>query len=400
MGLGGFEPPTSPLSAVRSDQLSYKPARRGRPRREGKYRRVTPCRQDGWIAYDWPMPRPRTAQDASKPALRAVEVAAPGAAAAGAQLVWPGKFDEAGRRRRPQPREGRLEVVRTIGPAGGNRLVHGDFRAALASVPAGSVDFIYVDPPFRTDRDHYLRAGRNGGGAERQTAYADRWDEAAHLNFLDDLVALCRPALRETGSMAVHVDHRASAHARCLLDEHFGAERFINELIWKYGLGNATASRHFLRKHDAILVYGRTSRHYFKKQRGEVTEAQRRKYCHEDELGRYMMSYGKRYDFKGGKPLESVLDIPALAATDAQRCGYPTQKPLRLLEVLIESLCPPGGTVMDPCCGSGTTAVAAQRSGRNWIAIDESDAAIELATRRVEGEVRCGFVVQQILQAT
>ncbi len=340
------------------------------------------------------MPRPRTAQDASEPALGAVEVAAPSDAPAGVQLVWPGKFDEAGRRRRPQTRAGRVELVRTIGQAGGNRLVHGDFRAALASVPGASVDFIYVDPPFRTDRDHFLRAGRDGGGG-RQTAYGDRWDETQYLNFLDDLVALCRPVLRETGSMAVHVDYRASAHARCLLDEHFGAERFINELIWKYGLGNATASRHFLRKHDCIAVYGRSSGYYFRRQRGEVTPAQSRKYCHEDERGRYMMSYGKRYDFKGGKPLESVLDIPALAATDAQRCGYPTQKPLRLLEVLIESLCPKGGTVMDPCCGSGTTAVAAQRSGRTWIAIDESDAAIELATGRLEGERDCAFVLER-----
>ena len=109
-----------------------------------------------------------------------------------------------------------------------------------------------------------------------------------------------------------------------------------------------------------------------------------------------MMSYGKRYDLKGGKPLESVLDIPALAAKDAQRCGYPTQKPLRLLEVLIESLCPPGGVVMDPCCGSGTTAVAAQRSGRKWIAIDESATAIHLATRRLEAEAGCAFAVERV----
>jgi len=273
-------------------------------------------------------------------------------------------------------------------------------------LPAESVDFVYVDPPFRTQRDHCVTGRRGGVGrgassdasndAKPQAAFADRLNSAAYLNFLDDLILLVRPALRPTGSIALHVDHRASAHGRCLLDEHFGPQRFINELIWKYGLGNATASRHFLRKHDSILVYGKSARHYFHKQRGEVTEAQQRKYCHEDAGGRYMMSYGKRYDLKGGKPLESVLDIPALAATDAQRCGYPTQKPLRLLEVLIESLCPPGGVALDPCCGSGTTAVAAQQSGRAWIACDESATAIELATQRLEAEAGCGFVLERV----
>ncbi len=342
------------------------------------------------------MPASQPALTPSRSAPIAVEAAAPaGSPAGGVQLLWPGKFDAAGVRRRPEPVPAvRCQVARMIGEADGNRLVHGDFRAVLGTVPEDSVDFIYVDPPFRTERDHYVKQS-NGkrNSATPQPAYSDRWTEADYLNFLDDLIALARPALRATGSIAMHVDHRASAHVRCLLDEHFGSERFINELIWKYGLGNATASRHFLRKHDCILVYGRTGQHYFKKQRGELTAAQQRKYCHEDERGRYMMSYGKRYDLKGGKPLESVLDIPALAATDAQRCGYPTQKPLRLLKVLIESLCPPAGVVMDPCCGSGTTAVAAQRLGRGWIACDQSETAIELATQRLEAEEGCAFVV-------
>lgn len=276
--------------------------------------------------------------------------------------------------------------------------MHADFRRALGLIEPQSVDFIYADPPFRTERAHRLSPAAGGrtrrGGAP--IAYEDRWSTPEYLDFLDDLIALSRAALKETGSIAIHVDHRASAHARCLLDEHFGPERFINELIWKYGLGNATASRHFLRKHDTILVYARSPRYFFDRQRGPLTDAQQRKYCHEDERGRFMMSYGKRYNLKGGKPLESVLDIPALAATDGERCGYPTQKPLRLLKVLIESLCPPCGMVLDPCCGSGTTAVAAQRSGRRWVAIDESDAAIGVSTVRLRAEQGAAFVVERI----
>lgn len=349
------------------------------------------------------MPPQRHAADASANVSKPVEMTATTGdewAADGVQLLWRGKFDAAGRRRRPEattPK--RCEVVRTVGPGGaGHRLIQGDFRTVLPMLLAESVDFVYIDPPFCTQRDHYVTGqGRiSDHDVKPQAAYADRFDSAEYLNFLDDLIMLARPVLRETGSIALHVDHRASAHVRCLLDEHFGAARFINELIWKYGLGNATASRHFLRKHDSILVYGKSARHYFSKQRGDVTDAQQRKYCHEDERGRYMISYGKRYYLKGGKPLESVLDIPALAATDAQRCGYPTQKPLRLLEVLIESLCPPGGVVLDACCGSGTTAVAAQRSGRTWIVCDASETAIELATQRLEAEAGCGFVVEGV----
>lgn len=318
------------------------------------------------------------------------------------QLLWPGRLDADGRRRTPrlQPARSR-EVLGHIGqqtPSG--RLIRADFRVALSTVEPGSIDFIYVDPPFGTDRDHRLASRRNGRGPHalhaRPVAYGDRRSVTEYLNFLDDLIALSRAMLRETGSIALHVDHRASAHARCLLDEHFGPERFINELIWKYGLGNATASRHFLRKHDTILVYARSPRYYFNRQRGPLTEAQRRKYCHEDARGRFMMSYGKRYDLKGGKPLESVLDIPALAATHGERCGYPTQKPLRLLEVLIESLCPPGGVVLDPCCGSATTAAAAQRSGRYWIAIDEAETAIRLSTARLQAEPGAAFAVERI----
>lgn len=267
----------------------------------------------------------------------------------------------------------------------------------LATVPAESIDFIYVDPPFRTHRDHFFRRlDRTSLSAGANVAYADRWSEVEYIEFLDDLTALCRAVLRPTGSIAIHVDHRASAHVRCLLDEHFGEAQFINELIWKYGLGNATASRHFLRKHDTIAVYGKTGKYHFRRQRGDVTEAQRRKYCHEDDRGRYMISYGKKYYLKGGKPLESVLDIPAIAATDAERCGYPTQKPLRLLDVLIESFCPSDGVVLDACCGSGTTAVAAQQSGRSWIACDQSAQAIEIAADRLSAARGCSFSVERI----
>lgn len=340
-------------------------------------------------------------------------------------MWWPGKYDAAGRRRRPEtsPRseevlrvERRWDVAEPSIEAGGSegkvpddvrpgslpqrpvgRLIRGDLRRVLAHLPAASVDFAYLDPPFRSERDRTMRevespteasngAPSRNGRAHRRTVYRDRWAIEDHLNLLDDAIQLARRLLKPTGVIAVHTDHRASHHVRCLLDEHFGPRRFVNELIWKYGLGNARAARHFLRKHDAIAVYGASAAHFFAKQRGPETPAQRGKYRHVDGEGRrYMVSYGKRYYHPGGKPLESVLDIAALSATQKERCGYPTQKPVALLRILIEAFCPPGASavVLDPCCGSGTTAVAARRSGRSWIAIDEQALAIEVAERRL-----------------
>jgi len=325
------------------------------------------------------------------------------------ELNWPGKYEADGSRRRPNaaypPQDishtliERFELNQTdsptVSPSRG-RLIHGDLRLVLPLLKDESIDFIYVDPPFATARNHTAqlssndsiqrRTGRNK--SRRVIAYSDTWTTTDYLNFLDDLIQLAHPKLKPTGVIAIHTDHRASAYVRCLLDEHFIARptepgAFINELIWKYGLGNARAKRYFLRKHDTIACYGKSSDYYFNMVRGPATKSQLAKYCHEDEHGRYMLSYGKKYYFKGGKPFESVIDIPALSATASERCGYPTQKPIALLQRLIEAFCPPGGTVLDPCAGSGTTAVTAAQLGRDWITADQQPLAVQTTQNRL-----------------
>lgn len=314
------------------------------------------------------------------------------------ELVWAGK----GKREEVTKLAGRKSIGR-------NSIILGCLEEVLPSVERGSVDFVYLDPPFMTQKDfafnsashrrHGLRlVGRGGGHDENPVeeeatsvgtipaGYSDRWCRRAYLDFLDAAFRFLKPALTETGSIAVHTDYRAAHWVRCLLDEHFSPDNFINELIWKYGLGNARSTRHFLRKHDNIAVYAASSvkrKYYFKMIRGEVTKAQKAKYCHEDEGGKYMLSYGKKYYLKGGKPLESVLDIPALSATSSERTGYPTQKPTELLRILIEAFCPPGGCVLDPCCGSGTTLVAAAETRRSWIGIDANADAVRTAKGRI-----------------
>ena len=107
------------------------------------------------------------------------------------------------------------------------------------------------------------------------------------------------------------------------------------------------------------------------------------KYCHEDERGRYMMSRGKRYYLKGGKPLDSVWDIPAIAATSGERLGYPTQKPEALLERIVLASSNAADVVADFFCGSGTTPAVAHRLGRRWLACDASTGAVAMTRARL-----------------
>ena len=113
------------------------------------------------------------------------------------------------------------------------------------------------------------------------------------------------------------------------------------------------------------------------------------KYAHADEHGRYQNAHGRRYYLKGGKPFDSVWDIPSIAPTAAERVGYPTQKPLALLErVIVLATTDPGALVIDPFVGSGTTAVAAQRLGRRFVGGDRSPEAIAVTCERLEREAR------------
>ena len=148
-----------------------------------------------------------------------------------------------------------------------------------------------------------------------------------------------------------------------MLDELFGEDRFVNHLIWSYGLGGSSPRR-FARKHDDILFYCLDpARYYFKPPRIPATSNR----------------------LKGQtKKATDVLDIPSINNMAAERTGYPTQKPLALLELLVEACSPLGGAVLDPTCGSGTTLVAAARLGRRAIGFDSSRAAIATARKRLK----------------
>jgi site-specific DNA-methyltransferase (adenine-specific) len=190
--------------------------------------------------------------------------------------------------------------------------------------------------------------------------------------------------LRETGSIFLHVDWRLSHRARIALDELFGEQCFRNEIVWHYGLGGGAPHDAFARKHDTILFYARSGAALFHAERGAVTPAMAAKYAYVDEEGRrYQNAHGKRYYLRGGKRLDDVWAIPALAPTARERVGWPTQKPLALLERIVRAASGPGDLVLDPCCGSGTALAAAARLGRRAVGGDRSSEAVELSVRRL-----------------
>ncbi|MFG0274383.1 MAG: DNA-methyltransferase [Phycisphaerales bacterium] len=238
---------------------------------------------------------------------------------------------------------------------GGARLACADWLDAARTLDAASVDLLYADPPFNTGATQ--RAARG--------AYADRWpDTRAWVSWLAERLEATLPALKPTACILLHLDWRTCHHARLLLDDLLGADRFVNNLVWAYGLGGSSPRR-FARKHDDILFYCLDpERHYFNPP---------------------MVPSTSRRMAGAPKKATDVLDIPAINNMAAERTGWPTQKPLALLSLLVSACCPPDGTVLDPTCGSGTTLVAATESGRKAIGCDVNEDAIEIAADRLAG---------------
>lgn len=262
-----------------------------------------------------------------------------------------------------------------------NQFFHADCLSALANLPAATAHLIYLDPPFNT---------------KVKRSYDDNFGNAHdYVAYMQPRVTEMLRVLTPSGSLFYHCDWRASHYVKLMLDEIFGLEQpkiaktargvFVNEIIWHYGLGAARAKRQLLTKHDVIFWYAKSPNYTFNMIRGEPTKAMLAKYCHVAEDGRrYMMSYGRKYYLQGGKPLDDVWALPAIAATSGERTGYPTQKPLALLQRIINMASNPNDVVLDPFCGSGTTVVAAKQLGRAWIGIDQSKKAIETAQGRID----------------
>ncbi|HWQ06226.1 MAG TPA: site-specific DNA-methyltransferase [Feifaniaceae bacterium] len=264
-----------------------------------------------------------------------------------------------------------------------------DALAMLTAEYAGSVQVIYLDPPFGTgDTFHVkLTAGKRSISLP---AYSDKMREADYLLWMRSVLTGARELLSDTGSIYLHIDYRMSAKLRLLMDEIFGAEHFMNEIIWCYKSGGRS-TRYYPRKHDTILFYRKTANVYFNIQavgrpRGPEQRNHMRRFI--DEEGRIcftIRSAGKIYTYFEDTPVypsDVWDDIEHLQQKDKERVGYATQKPEALLSRVILASSRPGDLVCDLFSGSGTTAAAASKLGRRFLTVDASPFALYLLRAR------------------
>lgn len=186
--------------------------------------------------------------------------------------------------------------------------------------------------------------------------------------------------LKPTGSIYLQMDFKISHWLRLILEDV--GLLFQNEIVWQYGLGNNNKKRNWQEKHDTILFATKTNNYTWNDMRGDVTPQMKAKYCHKDEDGFYMMSYGKKYYLKGGKRISNVWDFPNLSATDSERVGYDTQKPKELIAQIITASSNDGDLIADFYSGSFTTAEVCKDLKRNFIGCDINPNCFEKAKER------------------
>ncbi|MGB0715988.1 MAG: DNA-methyltransferase [Phycisphaerae bacterium] len=258
------------------------------------------------------------------------------------------------------------------------RLERCDNLDCMAKLPDAYCDLIYIDPPFNCGRT----LGPTKVGDLR---FVDVQEDGlqGYLRMLTPRLREMRRLLSMHGSIYVHLDWRTVHHVRLQLDEIFGADQFLNEIIWTYRSGGRQG-KWFRRKHDTILAYARSrGDHTFNPVREGTYKTQALSF---DDDGRPYKNTrkGRLYFHPEGPAVGDVWDIPILSTVANERTGYPTQKPLRLINRIISAATNPGDMVADFFCGSGTTLESALRLGRNTIGCDINTDACDIARSRIE----------------
>ena len=269
-----------------------------------------------------------------------------------------------------------------------NRLILGDNLAimvALLPEYEERINLIYIDPPFFTNRKFSARVGRGEDSRkpkewEMAEGYQDNWENLdSYLDFLYQRLILMHRLLAPDGTLYLHLDWHANAYARLLLDEIFGADRLLNEIVWTYH-GPSPIKSAFNRKHDTILSYTKSKKYTFN------ADAIREPY-HPNTIKTFKSSkkagFGKTPNLKRGKVPEDWWYFPVVARLHNERTGYPTQKPEALLERIIKASSNEGDLVADFFSGSGTTARVADNLGRKFITTDATWRATNVTRSRL-----------------
>ncbi len=314
-----------------------------------------------------------------------------------------------------------------------NQLILGDNLEILKTLPSDSVDLIYLDPPFFSNRNYEVIWGDSG----EIRSFQDRWSGGLdhYIAWLKERVMEMYRILKPTGSLFLHCDWHANAYIRVyILDKIFGVNNFRNEIIWKRTTAHNNSTR-LGRVYDTVFYYAKSEGHQYRCLKTDFSERQLARYK-KDEQGYYraenLTAPGKTRQFewrgllpgenrswaysqeqleafyqqglillqKDGRPrkdglkkylhdaagaaLQDLWTDLVLAPTNGERIGYPTQKPEKLLERIINMASNEGDVVLDPFVGGGTTVAVADRLGRAWLGIDQSVAAIKVTELRLQ----------------
>jgi len=269
-------------------------------------------------------------------------------------------------------------------------ILAGDNLAALTALPPGAFDLIYLDPPFNTGRAQTrdsLEVTRvtEGGSEGDRNGFAGRRYESRllqslsyddvfgdYLGFLEPRLRACRELLAPHGTLYFHIDYREAHYCKLLLDEIFGRDAFLNELIWAYDYG-AKPRRRWPAKHDTIFVYVHTpgAHHY------DTEAVDREPYMAPGLVTPEKAARGKR-------PTD-VWFHTIVPTNGREKTGYPTQKPEGVLRRIVAASSKPGGWCLDPFAGSGTLGAVCQKLDRHFVLVDSSPTAIDVMQQRLSG---------------
>lgn len=274
-----------------------------------------------------------------------------------------------------------------------NTILLGDCYSQLNHIAPDSVDLIYLDPPFFTERTHKLK----NRARTKEFKFDDIWgSKTKYAQFLIARLERMKPLLKHEGSIFVHCDKQGEHIVRTVLDQVFGESNFQSEIIWTYKRWS-NSKKGLLPNHQNIYFYSKSKDFKFNtiytaySETTNIDQLLQRRTRDKHNKSVYDLDANgdtKQGGAKKGVPLSDVWHIPYLNPKAKERVGYPTQKPLQLLEKIIQLVTDEGDLVLDPFCGSGTTCVAAKLLNRDFIGIDSSLEAVELAKSRLNKPVK------------
>lgn len=303
-----------------------------------------------------------------------------------------------------------------------NKIFWGDnlqVMSHLLKYYRGQVDLIYIDPPFDSKADYKKTIELRGKKVENDSTvfeekqYTDIWSNDEYLQFMYERLILIRELLSDTGSIYLHCDYHKVHLIRCIMDEVFGADKFKNEIIWNYETYSGSVKKYFPRKHDNILFYTKSNNYsyhlqYLDNDEDSINYKRWEKYIVDGNKikgsnypatdSRFMQRYNKWVRVNGRKPNEDDIifeiksfavsstwkDINAIDPKDRkQKINYPTQKPEKLIERIIEASTNPGDLIFDCFMGSGTTQAVAMKLGRRFIGADINLGAVDTTVKRL-----------------